>query len=160
MRCPFCSSEDTQVKDSRPAEDSSSIRRRRSCLSCGARFTTFERIQLRELIVVKGDGERRQPFEQDKIVRSMQIALRKRPVDNDTIECAASAIVRHLENMGETEVSSRKIGALVMDSLADLDVVAYIRYASVYKDFSKPEDFFTFVEELKNIQLKQSVAAE
>jgi transcriptional repressor NrdR len=160
MRCPFCSSEETQVKDSRPAEDSSSIRRRRSCITCGARFTTFERIQLRELIVIKSDEETRQPFDQDKVVRSMQIALRKRPIDNNDIEVAASAIVRHLENLGELEVSTQLIGQLVMDSLASLDVVGYIRYASVYKEFSSPEDFNAFVEEIKNIQIKHRVAAE
>ena len=160
MRCPFCSSEDTQVKDSRPAEESSSIRRRRSCISCGARFTTFERIQLRELVVLKSDGECRQPFEQDKIVRSMQIALRKRPIDTEQMEQIAGNITRHLENMGEPEVPSGLIGELVMDALAEIDVVAYIRYASVYKEFSSPEDFNKFVQEIKNIQVKHRVAAE
>lgn len=160
MRCPFCSSDDTSVKDSRPAEDSSSIRRRRSCLSCGARFTTFERIQLRELTVIKSNGERAQPFNQDKIVRSMQIALRKRPVDPEAIEIAASKIVRHLEGIGEMEVPSALIGELVMEALAEMDMVAYIRYASVYKDFCQPDDFYAFIEELKNIQEKHSVAAE
>lgn len=129
-------------------------------MSCGARFTTFERIQLREMTVLKRNGERAQPFNQDKIVRSMQIALRKRPVAPEDIEIAASNIVRHLEGIGEAEVTSSLIGELVMEALAEMDMVAYIRYASVYKDFCKAEDFYAFIQELKNIQEKHSVAAE
>lgn len=159
MRCPFCSHDDTNVKDSRPAEDSSSIRRRRSCTSCGARFTTFERIQLRELSVIKRNGGRIQLFNPDKIIRSMQIALSKRPVTQEDIETAASNIVRRLEGHGETEIPSSLIGEMIMETLANMDVVGYIRYASVYKDFCKPEDFYSFVEEIKNIQVKHSVAA-
>jgi transcriptional repressor NrdR len=148
MHCPFCSNDDTQVKDSRPAEDGSSIRRRRACPSCGARFTTFERIQLREMVVLKSDG-RRQPFDRDKVVKSMQVALRKRPVDAEGIETAVNSIVRALETEGEAEITTPQIGELVMKSLAHLDSVGYIRYASVYKDFRKPEDFDDFLSGLK-----------
>lgn len=159
MRCPFCDSEETQVKDSRPAEDNSAIRRRRSCPSCGARFTTFERIQLREMTVLKTDTQK-EPFERDKLIRSMQIALRKRPVDLERIEKTANSIVRQLETMGDSEITSGQIGELVMKALARLDVVAYIRYASVYKDFRKPEDFNSFLEELKDLQIFTQEAAE
>ena len=157
MRCPFCSSGESQVKDSRPTEDNSAIRRRRSCPACGARFTTFERVQLREMTVVKA-GERRQPFDRDKLLKSMQIALRKRPVELEQIEKYANSIVRQLESMGEPEIASEQIGELVMKALARLDTVAYIRYASVYKDFSRPEDFNDLLEELEDIQQTQEAA--
>ena len=157
MRCPFCSSEETQVKDSRPTEDNSAIRRRRSCPACGARFTTFERVQLREMTVLKA-GDRRQPFDRDKLIKSMQIALRKRPVELEQIEKSANAIVRQLESMGDPEVPSDAIGALVMKALARLDPVAYIRYASVYKDFSKPEDFNDVLEDLDGLSSSKEAA--
>jgi transcriptional repressor NrdR len=147
MRCPFCNHEDTQVKDSRPSEDGSSIRRRRFCPSCNSRFTTFERVQLRELTVVKSNGERRL-FDREKIAKSMAIALRKRPVDADAVEMAINRIVQKLESEGESDIPTRRVGSLVMDELKTLDAVAYIRYASVYRDFGKVEDFETFVEKL------------
>ena len=147
MRCPSCSSLDTQVKDSRPSEDSSAIRRRRVCMSCGFRFTTFERVQLRELTVIKRNG-RRVPFDRDKLVRSVQIALRKRPVDQEGIEKLASSIVRKLESIGEAEVSSETIGEMVMEHLRKVDDVAYVRFASVYRDFREPKDFQTLLGEL------------
>lgn len=156
MRCPFCGSEETAVKDSRPAEDNSTIRRRRCCPSCGERFTTFERIQLRELTVLKNDGKR-QVFDRDKVIKSMQVALRKRPVHIDQIETAANAIVRDLESSGEAEIGSRQIGEQVMRALAHLDTVAYIRYASVYKDFRDPADFNEFLDDLQKLQ---QIAAE
>lgn len=159
MRCPFCNSDETQVKDSRPTEDNSSIRRRRFCTECGARFTTFERVQLREMTVIKND-ERRQIFDRDKIMRSMSVALRKRPVDLDHIERSANGIVRQLETMGEPEIPSSQIGELVMRALAQLDVVAYIRYASVYKDFRKPQDFDSFLKELKDLQGQKNQSPE
>ncbi len=154
MHCPFCGFEETQVKDSRPTEDGTSIRRRRACPDCGARFTTFERIQLRDLTVVKAGGKK-QPFERDKMIRSMQIALRKRPITQEQIEKAANSIVRQLETSGEAEVTTQAIGELVMQSLIQLDMVGYIRYTSVYKDFSKPDDFKTFVKELSELQVKR-----
>lgn len=154
MRCPFCQNEDTQVKDSRPSEDNSSIRRRRACSACGGRFTTFERIQLRDMIVLKAGG-RRQAFDRDKIIRSMQVALRKRPVEMDAIEKAANGIVRQLESAGENEFSSSHVGELVMNALTGLDTVGYIRYSSVYKDFRDPEDFNAFLEDMKSIQAEQ-----
>lgn len=147
MRCPFCNHEDTQVKDSRPSEDGSSIRRRRFCPACNSRFTTFERVQLRELGVVKTNGEKR-IFDRDKIARSMAIALRKRPVDADAVEMAINRIVQKLESEGEVDIPTRRIGALVMEELKKLDAVAYIRYASVYRDFGEARDFESFVEEL------------
>ncbi len=147
MRCPFCNHEDTQVKDSRPSEDGSSIRRRRFCPSCDSRFTTFERVQLRELTVVKSNGEKR-VFDRDKIARSMAIALRKRPVDGDQVEMAINRIVQKLESEGEADIPTRRIGSLVMAELKKLDTVAYIRYASVYRDFSDPADFEKFVDKL------------
>lgn len=150
MHCPFCGYEETQVKDSRPSEDGTSIRRRRACPECGARFTTFERIQLRELTVIKA-RDKRQPFDRDKIIKSMQVALRKRPVAEDHIERAVNGIVRQLEVTGENEVTSRQIGELVMQALMELDVIGYIRYASVYKDFSKAEDFKDFVKTLDQL---------
>ncbi|WP_044560848.1 transcriptional regulator NrdR, partial [Azospirillum sp. B4] len=139
MRCPFCGNDDTQVKDSRPTEDNSAIRRRRFCPSCGARFTTFERVQLRELTVVKATGQR-EPFDREKVLRSMRVALRKRPVDADRIDRVVNSIVRQLESSGETEIPSKQIGSMVMDTLAQLDQIAYIRYASVYKDFREVAD--------------------
>ncbi|MBL8641094.1 MAG: transcriptional repressor NrdR [Alphaproteobacteria bacterium] len=150
MHCPFCSFEETQVKDSRPSEDGTSIRRRRACPECGARFTTFERVQLRELTVIKS-GDKRQPFDREKITRSMQLALRKRPVSAEHIDRAVNGIVRQLEVAGENEVTSFHIGELVMQALVELDKVGYIRYASVYRDFSKPEDFKNFVKELDTL---------
>ncbi|MFZ1990060.1 MAG: transcriptional regulator NrdR [Alphaproteobacteria bacterium] len=151
MRCPFCTSEDTQVKDSRPAEDNMAIRRRRYCPECGARFTTFERVQLRELTVVKKSG-RRVPFDRDKLLRSVQIALRKRPVEAERVERMVSGIVRRLESTGETEIPSETIGELVMDGLAALDPVAYVRFASVYKNFREARDFETFLGRLENAE--------
>lgn len=152
MRCPFCMSEDTQVKDSRPTEDTSCIRRRRACASCGGRFTTFERVQLREMTVVK-TNDRRQPFDRDKMIKSMQIALQKRPVDLERIEKSANSIVRQLESHGEHEIQSKYIGECVMKAMAQLDAVGYIRYASVYKDFRNPEDFEEFLDDLKNLHV-------
>lgn len=148
MRCPFCGNDDTQVKDSRPTEDNHAIRRRRSCSACGARFTTFERVQLRELTVVKTNGDR-QPFDRDKLARSLQISLRKRPVASDQIELVVNSLVRQLESSGEMEIPSRAIGEMIMNRLAELDKVAYIRYASVYKDFREPGDFNEFVETIR-----------
>lgn len=148
MRCPFCSHEETQVKDSRPTEDGAAIRRRRVCPGCGGRFTTFERIQLREMTVIKHDG-RRQMFDRDKIYKSMHTALRKRNVQEDQIEKAVTAIVRQLESLGETDVQSTLIGDMVMKALARLDTIAYIRFASVYKDFRKPEDFNEFLDDVR-----------
>jgi len=147
MRCPFCNSEETQVKDSRPTEDNTAIRRRRACMSCGARFTTFERVQLRELTVVKKDGQR-SPFEREKLERSVTIATRKRPVDPDHVNRMINGIVRQLESSGEQEVSSDKIGELVMEGLAILDSVAYVRFASVYREFREAKDFEEFIGEL------------
>ncbi len=134
MRCPFCSNEDTQVKDSRPTEDNTSIRRRRVCDQCGSRFTTFERIQLRDLVVIKSKGQK-ENFDRDKMFRSLSLALRKRSVDNEKIEKIVNAIVRKLENSGETEVKSNIIGQYIMEALMHLDQVAYVRFASVYKNF-------------------------
>ena len=143
MRCPFCSHEDSQVKDSRPTEDGTAIRRRRQCEECGARFTTFERIQLRELTVVKKDGER-QPFERTKLERSIAIACRKRPIEQEKLDRLASSIQRQIETSGESEVSAIRVGEMVMDGLRVLDSVAYIRFASVYKDFTEAKDFEDF----------------
>jgi transcriptional repressor NrdR len=143
MRCPFCSHAETQVKDSRPTEDNSSIRRRRQCEGCSARFTTFERIQLRELTVLKSEG-RRQTFEREKLERSIAIACRKRPVDGAQIERLVTSIQRQLETLGEPEIASSRIGELVMAALHGLDSVAYIRFASVYRDFSEASDFEDF----------------
>ncbi|MGD9965564.1 MAG: transcriptional regulator NrdR [Hyphomonadaceae bacterium] len=146
MRCPFCQNEDTQVKDSRPTEDGAAIRRRRQCDKCGSRFTTFERVQLRDLVVLKRSG-RRVPFDRDKLARSLAIALRKRPIEQDQIEQMISGIVRKLESSGESEVTSETIGGMVMEALRNLDSVAYVRYASVYKDFTAASDFADFIEE-------------
>lgn len=145
MRCPFCSNEDTQVKDSRPTEDGAAIRRRRQCDKCGSRFTTFERVQLRELTVLKRSG-RRVPFDRDKLARSLSIALRKRPIEQDQIEQMISGIVRKLESQGESEITSEIIGEMVMEALGQVDPVAYVRYASVYRDFRETSDFADFIE--------------
>ncbi|MEP0324182.1 transcriptional regulator NrdR [Bauldia litoralis] len=147
MRCPFCSNPDTQVKDSRPSQDNTSIRRRRICTDCGGRFTTFERVQLRELMVVKKNN-RRVPFDRDKLVRSVQIALRKRQVDPDRVERMVNGIVRQLESSGEGDIPSESIGHLVMEGLRGLDTVAFVRFASVYKNFREAKDFEAFVGEL------------
>ena len=145
MDCPFCGSNDTQVKDSRPCEDGAAIRRRRLCGACDARFTTFERVQLRELIVVKRNG-RKSPFDRDKLERSLNIALRKRDVDPENVSRAINDLIRTLEQRGEVEASTETIGRLVMEALAKLDKVAYIRYASVYRNFAEAKDFGDFVE--------------
>ena len=147
MRCPSCNSLDTQVKDSRPTEDSAVIRRRRVCVACNFRFTTFERVQLRELTVIKRNG-RRVPFDRDKLVRSLQISLRKRPVDPERVEKMVSAIVRELESGGEAEISSEAIGEIVMEHLRQLDDVAYVRFASVYRNFREAKDFEAVLGEL------------
>ncbi|MBP1860819.1 MULTISPECIES: transcriptional regulator NrdR [Rhizobium/Agrobacterium group] len=147
MRCPYCGSEDSQVKDSRPAEDGAAIRRRRICPDCGGRFTTFERVQLRELMILKKTG-RKAPFDRDKLLRSFEIALRKRPVDRDRIERAVSGIVRRLESSGETEIPSEEIGLQVLEALKGLDDVAFVRYASVYRDFSHADDFEKVIAEI------------
>ncbi|WP_062222739.1 transcriptional regulator NrdR [Aureimonas sp. D3] len=149
MRCPFCGSQDSQVKDSRPAEDGGAIRRRRICPDCNGRFTTFERVQLRDLMVVKKSG-RRVPFEREKLARSVHTAMRKRPVDPERAERMISGIVRQLESSGETDVPSELIGRLVMDALRQLDDVAYVRFASVYRDFREAKDFASVIEELKS----------
>ena len=148
MRCPSCNSLDTQVKDSRPTEDSAVIRRRRVCMSCNFRFTTFERVQLRELTVIKRNS-RRVPFDRDKLVRSLQIAVRKRPVEPEQIEQMVSAVVRELEGGGEAEVSSEAIGEIVMEHLRKVDDVAYVRFASVYRNFREAKDFHDVLGELK-----------
>ena len=145
MRCPFCGKDDTQVKDSRASEDGATIRRRRLCTSCGSRFTTFERIQLRDLIVIKRNGKKIQ-FERDKILKSMLMALRKRQTNDESIERAVNGIVRQLESSGENEIQSKFIGELVMNALAEIDNVAYIRYASVYRNFREASDFGKLVE--------------
>lgn len=147
MRCPYCANEDTQVKDSRPTEDNTAIRRRRYCAGCGGRFTTFERIQMRELSVLKKNG-RRVPFDRDKLMRSVQIALRKRPVEPERIERMVSGIVRQLESLGEAEIPTDAIGELIMLGLESLDAVAYVRFASVYKNFHEARDFQQFLGKL------------
>jgi transcriptional repressor NrdR len=143
LRCPFCTHEDSQVKDSRPTDDGAAIRRRRQCEACGARFTTFERIQLRELTVMK-NHDRREPFDREKLVRSITLAARKRPISAGQIEKLVSGIQRQLETQGETEIPSKRIGEMVMEGLKGLDSVAYIRFASVYKDFREARDFEEF----------------
>lgn len=148
MRCPFCGNVDTQVKDSRPAEDHVSIRRRRFCPSCAGRFTTYERVQLRDLVVVKKSGKR-EAFDRDKLERSIRIAMQKRPIETERIDQMISGIVRRLESMGDTDVPSDKIGAIVMETLARIDTVAYVRFASVYKNFQEANDFEEFVSELR-----------
>ncbi|MBU1377870.1 MAG: transcriptional regulator NrdR [Alphaproteobacteria bacterium] len=146
MRCPFCGHDETQVKDSRPSEDGAAIRRRRACPSCEGRFTTFERVQLRELTILKRSG-RRAPFDRDKLARSLSVALRKRPVEPERVERMISTITRQLESMGETELPSSTIGELIMKHLKQLDDVAYVRYASVYRDFKETDDFARFLGE-------------
>lgn len=148
MKCPFCGFEDTQVKDSRPAEDSAAIRRRRACPECGARFTTFERVQLREITIIKTDG-RRVPFEREKLARSIRVALRKRPVDEDRIEKLVNSIQHRLETEGESDIPSNKIGEIVMETLKELDQVAYVRFASVYRSFEDVDEFKTVVDEIR-----------
>ena len=148
MRCPFCGNVDTQVKDSRPAEDHEAIRRRRFCSACGGRFTTYERVQLRDLVVIKRSGKR-EDFDRDKLERSIRIALQKRPIEIDRIDQMISGIVRRLESMGETDISYEKIGEIVMETLARIDTVAYVRFASVYKNFQEADDFEDFVHELR-----------
>ena len=149
MRCPFCSNDDSQVKDSRPTEDNTAIRRRRICEQCGSRFTTFERIQLRDLIVIKTNGQK-EVFDRDKMYRAISLALRKRTVDQDKIEKIVNAIVRKLENSGETEIKSSLIGQYIMDALSHLDQVAYVRFASVYKNFREVKDFEDFLGNLED----------
>ena len=147
MRCPFCGNEDTQVKDSRPTEDNAAIRRRRICGNCGARFTTFERVQLRELTVVKSSNDR-EPFDREKLLKSIRIALRKRPVEADRIERVVNSIVRQLESSGETEIPSKQVGEMAMQALLQLDQIAYIRYASVYRNFREASDFNELLDRL------------
>jgi len=147
MRCPYCGNEDTQVKDSRPTEDASAIRRRRICSACGGRFTTFERVQLRELMVVKKSG-RKVPFDRDKLARSVGTALRKRDVDPERVDRMISGVVRQLESLGDIEITSDQIGEFVMEGLKGLDDVAFVRFASVYKNFSTPDDFSAFLQTL------------
>jgi transcriptional repressor NrdR len=149
MRCPYCGSLETQVKDSRPADDAAAIRRRRICPDCGGRFTTFERVQLRELMVLKKSG-RRVPFDREKLMRSLEIALRKRPVEPDRVERMVNGIVRQLESQGDSEIPSDRIGELVMDGLRALDSVAYVRFASVYRNFREARDFNMLIDELAN----------
>lgn len=149
MRCPFCGSEDTQVKDSRPTEDNTAIRRRRHCGACASRFTTFERVQLRDLMVIKKSGVRK-PFDRDKLARSISIAVRKRPVEPELIERVINGIQRRLESLGEADIPSHVIGEMVMDALANLDQVAYVRFASVYRNFREAKDFGDFVGELRD----------
>lgn len=148
MRCPFCGDTSSQVKDSRPAEDHGVIRRRRLCPACGARFTTFERVQLRELTVLKKNG-RRAPLDREKLARSVHIAMRKRPTDPERVERMISGVVRQLESLGETEISSDTIGETVMAALAEVDTVGYVRFASVYRNFSEASDFETFIQQLR-----------
>ena len=149
MRCPFCGFEDTQVKDSRPSQDQSAIRRRRACSSCGSRFTTFERVQLRELTVIKRDKSR-SPFDREKLMRSVSIATRKRPVKPEDIDRMVNGIVRRLETSGESDVSSTTIGELIMDALSHLDSIACVRFASVYRNFRETKDFEEFIDELQS----------
>ena len=148
MRCPFCGNIETQVKDSRPAEEHAAIRRRRYCPGCGGRFTTYERVQLRDLVVVKSNGKR-EPFDRAKLERSVRLAMQKRPVEPERLDQMISGIVRRLESMGDTDITSRIIGEIVMDALARIDTVGYVRFASVYKNFQAVEDFDKFVSELR-----------
>ncbi len=150
MRCPFCGHDDTQVKDSRPTEDNAAIRRRRLCPACGGRFTTFERVQLREIIVTKKNG-RREPFERDKLERSLHHALRKRPVEAERVDRMITGIVRRLESLGENEIPSSMVGELVMQALQSLDKVAYVRFASVYKNFRETKDFEALIGEMEGV---------
>ncbi len=148
MKCPFCGSDDTQVKDSRPSEDAGAIRRRRQCPACGGRFTTFERVELRELTVIKSSG-RREAFDREKIKKSLQLALRKRPFDDERIEKVTSSIVRRLESLGENDIASKLIGEMIMETLAGIDHDGYVRFASVYHDFRAASDFSQFIGTLK-----------
>ena len=160
MRCPFCGHDETTVKDSRPAEDGVAIRRRRECPGCGARFTSYERVQLRELMVAKSDGKF-EPFKREKLERSMRVALRKRPIEGEVIERAVSSIIRQLETLGEAETSTHQIGKLAMQSLYTLDKVGYVRYASVYQDFTSTEDFNAFVNDIhKKMKREAKKSAE
>ncbi len=149
MRCPYCSNKETQVRDSRPSEDNSTIRRRRVCPGCGGRFTTFERVQLRELYVLKRTGEK-VIFDRDKLMRSVQVATRKRPVEIDTLEQMVSGIVRQLENRGEIDIATEIIGKLIMEGLRQIDEVSYVRFASVYKNFREAKDFEELLEEISD----------
>ena len=149
MRCPYCGHEDTQVKDSRPSDDGTAIRRRRFCAGCGNRFTTFERVQLRDLTVLKSDG-RRVPFDRDKLLRSVRIACRKRPVEEERIERIVNAIQRRMEMEAEGEIPSRRIGEMVMEALREVDQVAYVRFASVYRNFNEAKDFQAFLGDLED----------
>jgi transcriptional repressor NrdR len=158
MRCPFCHSDETQVKDSRPTEDGTAIRRRRQCPACGARFTTFERVQLRDLVVVKKSGKK-EPFDREKLAQSIFIACRKRDIEPDRIERFVSAIQRQLEAQGESEVQAEEIGGLVMQGLERLDPVAYVRFASVYKEFRETRDFETFIGALQQMQERPAKAS-
>ena len=157
MKCPFCASEETQVKDSRPTEDSAAIRRRRECPKCEARFTTFERVQLRELVVLKADG-RREPFDREKLLRSLRLSLQKRPVESGAIERAANDIVRQLEQSGDSDIPTKTIGEKAMQTLSALDPIAYVRYASVYKDFREVRDYSAFLADLENVCKKAGAA--
>lgn len=150
MRCPFCAHEETQVKDSRPSEDNSAIRRRRFCVACGSRFTTFERVQLRDLTVIKKDGAK-MPFDRDKLQRSISIAVRKRPISSEQVEHIVNGIQRQLETSGENEIPSVRIGEMVMEALSGLDPVAYVRFASVYRDFREAKDFKAFIGSLDSV---------
>ena len=150
MRCPFCGFEETQVKDSRPSEDNSAIRRRRFCTACGSRFTTFERVQLRELTVIKKDKSRT-PFDRDKLQRSITIAVRKRPISPEQVELIVNSIQRQLEVSGESEIPSGQIGEMVMEALSGVDPVAYVRFASVYRDFREAKDFKAFIASLEAV---------
>jgi transcriptional repressor NrdR len=154
MRCPFCGHDDTQVKDSRPTEDNAAIRRRRFCPACGSRFTTFERVQLRDLVVVKKNNVK-EPFDRDKIARSIALAVRKRPVEPDRVERIVSGIVRRLESLGESEIPSTVVGEMVMDALSTLDPVAYVRFASVYRNFREAKDFEDFVGKLGGMSINE-----
>ncbi|MEL6549755.1 MAG: transcriptional regulator NrdR [Pseudomonadota bacterium] len=154
MRCPFCGNVDTQVKDSRPAEDHAAIRRRRFCPACGGRFTTYERVQLRDLTVIKTNG-RREDFDRDKLERSIRIALQKRPIEPERIDQMISGLVRRLESLGETDIPSATIGEIVMEALHRIDAVAYVRFASVYKNFQAADDFEEFIEELRPSPIKE-----
>ncbi|WP_036261506.1 transcriptional regulator NrdR [Methylocapsa aurea] len=159
MRCPYCGSLETQVKDSRPTDDASAIRRRRVCPDCGGRFTTFERVQLRELTVLKKSG-RRAPFEREKLMRSLEVALRKRPVEPERVERMVNGIVRQLESQGENEIQSERIGELVMEGLRALDSVAYVRFASVYRNFREASDFNALIDELASGALAPTEGVE
>ena len=159
MRCPFCGFGDTQVKDSRPAEENAAIRRRRACPDCGSRFTTFERVQIRELTVLKKGGQR-VPFDRDKLLRSILIATRRRPVDPERVDRIVNGIQRRLESSGENEVPTTAIGEMVMDALSGLDQVAYVRFASVYRNFREAKDFETFVEQLSGAESASESASE